>query len=143
MINELELVRERLYETAVPMAGIEMPWKQALERLNASRQHCMATHYIVRDWLWVDVTSIPDVQHQQFRAAGLKPVVLVTRNVFFRSNRLFIFDDWVRSSLLVNFTEGCFFDTANSLYLLVGDGLRTSADLQTLLKLVPVEDFND
>lgn len=142
-MNELELLRERLYETAVPMPGIEMSSEQAFERLNASLKHCTATHYIVRDWLWVDVTSIPDVQHQQFRAAGLKPVVLVTRNVFFRSNRLFIFDDWVRSSLLVNFTEGCFFDTADSLYLLVGDGLRTSADLQTLLKLVPVEDFND
>lgn len=142
-MNELELLRERLYETAVPMPGIEMSSAQAVERLNASRQHCMAAHFIVHDWLWIDVTSVPDVEHQQFQAAGLQPVVLITRNVWYRSNRLFIFDDWVRSGLLVNFTEGCFFEATDSRYLLVGNGLRTSADLQTLLKLVPVEDFND
>jgi hypothetical protein len=143
MMNELVLLRERLYESAVPMPGIAMSWAKAHARLDASIQSGMVTGFIVQGWLWADVTAIPDVEQKQFKAAGLQPVILITRDVLYRTNRLLISDDWVRSGLMLDLTEGCLFHAVDSCYVLLGDGVRTSIDYQTLLKLVPSEDFND
>ncbi|WP_341303241.1 hypothetical protein [Pseudomonas sp. TMP25] len=142
-MSEIELIRERLYETAVPMPGIAMSRSKAHARLDASIQSGIEMGFIVDGWLWADVTGIPDVEQKHLQAAGMQPAVLLTRDVLYRSNRLFIFDEWVRSGMLLDFTEGCVFHAVDSCYVLLGDGLRTSIDYQTLLKLMPSEDFND
>jgi hypothetical protein len=36
---------------------------------------------------------------------------------------------------LVAFTEGCFFETGNSVYVLLGHGVRKTAELSTVNKV--------
>ncbi|SFO95079.1 DUF6957 family protein [Pseudomonas borbori] len=142
-MSEIELIRERLYETAVPMPGIALSWSKAHAHLDTSIQSGIEMGFIVEDWLWADVTGIPDVEQKHLQAEGLQPAVLITRDVLYRTNRLLNFGEWVRSGLLLDFTEGCLFHAVDSCYVLLGDGLRTNIDFQTLLKLVHSEDFND
>ena len=49
--------------------------------------------------------------------------------------RRFDVGDWVRTTALVNFSEGCFFQTRNTLYVLVGDGQRKQAEFSTVMSL--------
>ena len=141
-MNEFESLRDRLYETAVPMPGIAMSQAQARERVNVSRQNCMSIHFIVGDWLWIDLNSLPDRAHKQLQASGQQPVVLISRLVMYSSDQGRGEGNWMLTTLLESFTDG-FFKTRNSHILLFGNGLRTSTDLQTLLKLLPAGYSND
>ncbi|MCY1559454.1 hypothetical protein D9M68_964970 [compost metagenome] len=61
--------------------------------------------------------------------------MLYAHNVLFDSDRRFDVGDWVRTTPLVSFSEGCFFQTKNTLYVLVGDGERKRAEFNTVMSL--------
>lgn len=47
--------------------------------------------------------------------------------------------DWVRSTPLVSFTQGCFFETHDTVYALLGHGVRKRAELSAMVKVFRAE----
>lgn len=133
-MDALGKISALLYGTGEVMAGIEMSWEQARERVLARDRSLWMQYCIVRDWIWIDLILDED-QVALFHAAGQQPVLLYAHNVLFDSERRFDVGDWVRTTALVNFSEGCFFQTRNTLYVLVGDGQRKQAEFSTVMSL--------
>lgn len=133
-MNDLEKIADVLYGPGQTIPGIEMTWEQARERVEARNHSVWVPYCVVRDWVWIDLTlSASDLE--QFRAAGQQPVVMYSHSVLYDSARRFDVGDWVRTTPLVSFSNGCFFRTRNSLYVLVGDGVRKRAELSTVMSL--------
>lgn len=133
-MNELGKVNELLYGPGTVMPGIPMTWEQARARVEASDRSPWMPYCIVEDWTWSDLILTQDEQ-EMFRISGFQPVMLFAHNVLFDSERRFDVGDWVRTTPLVSFSEGCFFQTKNTLYVLVGDGRRKQAEFSTLINL--------
>lgn len=133
-MNELEKITGLLYGAGEVMPGIEMTMEQARDRVLASDLSSFVPYCIVRDWIWIDLV-LPDPALEQFQAAGQQPVMLYSHSVLYDSARRFDVGDWVRTTPLVTFSEGCFFRTRNSLYVLVGDGVRKRAELPTVMSI--------
>jgi hypothetical protein len=133
-MNELENIHRLLQGPGEVMPGIEMSWEQARDRVLLSDHSCSAPYCIVRDWVWIDLI-LTDQEREQLLAAGQQPVVMYSQSVLFDSARRFDVGDWVRTSPLVTFSDGDFFRTRNSLYVLVGDGVRKRAELSTVMSI--------
>lgn len=133
-MNELDKVASMLFGPGKVMPGIDMTWEQARDRVEASNHSVWVPYRIVKDWVWNDLT-LSTAQQEQFRAAGLQPVILYSHSVLYDSARRFDVGDWVRTTPLVSFSDGCFFQTRNTLYVLVGDGLRKQTELSTVMSL--------
>ena len=133
-MNELDKVASMLFGPGKVMPGIDMTWEQARDRVEASNHSVWVPYCIVKDWVWNDLT-LSTAQQEQFRAAGRQPVILYSHSVLYDSARRFDVGDWVRTTPLVSFSEGCFFQTRNTLYVLVGDGLRKQTELSTVMNL--------
>lgn len=133
-MNELEKITGLLYGAGEVMPGIEMTMEQARDRVLASDLSSFVPYCIVRDWIWIDLI-LPDPALEQFQAAGQQPVMLYSHSVLYDSARRFDVGDWVRTTPLMTFSDGCFFRTRNSLYVLVGDGVRKRAELTTVMSL--------
>lgn len=121
-----------LHGEGVPMQGFEISREEAVQ---ITRKHFPHFEYcIVRDWVWVDL----DVTSEQ--EAGLvrtqrKPAVILARTVIYDSSRRFDIGDFVRTSPLYKWKEGFIFATLNSAYILLGDGVRKRASLETVASL--------
>jgi hypothetical protein len=133
-MNMLEEIHSLLQGPGEAMPGIDMTWEQARDRVLLSDHSCWVPYCIIKDWVWIDLI-LTDQEREQLKAADQQPVVLYSHSVLFDSNRRFDVGDWVRTSPLVTFSDGCFFRTRNSLYVLVGDGVRKRADLSTVMGL--------
>lgn len=133
-MNALEEIHSLLQGPGEAMQGIDMTWEQARDRVLLSDHSCWVPYCIIKDWVWIDLI-LTDQEREQLNAAGQQPVVLYSHSVLFDSNRRFDVGDWVRTSPLVTFSDGCFFRTRNSLYVLVGEGIRKRADLSTVMGL--------
>lgn len=133
-MDALDKIAALLYGTGEVMPGIEMSWEQARARVEARGRASWMDYCAVANWSWIDLT-LPEDAQEKFRCAGLQPVVLYAHNVLFDSRRRFDVGDWVRTTPLVSFSEGCFFQTRNTLYVLVGDGQRKQAEFSTVMSL--------
>lgn len=133
-MHELDKVAQLLYGPGEVMPGVAMSWEQARERVEARGHSQRMPYCIVSDWVWHDLI-VPSLFHERFQIDGQQPVMLYAHNVMFDSAGRFDVGDWVRTSPLVSFSEGCFFQTRNTLYVLVGDGLRKQTELSTLMSL--------
>lgn len=133
-MSYLTKIADLLHGPGSTMPGIEMSWEQARERVEA-RNHPVGVPYcIVRKWVWIDLI-LSASELEQFHEAGLQPVLMYSPRVLYDSARRFDVGDWLRTTPLVSFSEDCFFRTRNTLYVLVGDGVRKSADPATLMSL--------
>ncbi|MCY1378827.1 hypothetical protein D9M69_664920 [compost metagenome] len=54
----------------------------------------------------------------------MQPAVILADNVVFDSRGRFAAGHWVRSTLLVEYHDGCLFETRNTRYALMGTGRR-------------------
>lgn len=134
MMSELNKITAFLYGPGEVMPGIQMSWEQARARVEARGRASWMDFCVVENWNWIDLTLSAEAQ-EKFRSAGLQPVVLYAHNVLFDSRRRFDVGDWVRSTPLVSFSEDCFFQTRNTLYVLVGNGQRKQAEFNTVMSL--------
>ncbi len=123
-----------LYGSEELMPGIQMSWEQARERVVARDRSLWMPYCIVRDWIWIDLI-LTEEEQGILRSSGREAVMLCAHSVLFDSERRFDVGDWVRTTPLVSFSEGCFFQTLNTLYVLVGDGQRKQAELSTVMSL--------
>lgn len=90
---------------------------------------------LVDDWT-IFRSDVTEDELQKIHAAGQLPLVLFARNVRFDSQRRFDVGDWMRSTFAISFEEERFFETRNSVYVLMGPGHEKSASLNTIFSFV-------
>ncbi|MDG9922422.1 MULTISPECIES: hypothetical protein [unclassified Pseudomonas] len=121
-----------LYGEGTPMQGLEMSDEEAV-RITLKRfpwfEYC-----IVRDWTWIDL-EVTAEQGAELARTQRKPAIIFARTVIFDSSRRFDVGDFVRTSPLYKWKEGFIFATLNSCYLLMGNGVRKRATLETVASL--------
>lgn len=83
---------------------------------------------VVRRWILIDLTVNTD-EKEKLTGLGLLPTTLYAHEVVFDSRNRFQPGMWVRSNFGKSFTEGCMFETKNTVYLLLAAGQRKEASL--------------
>ena len=83
---------------------------------------------VVRHWILIDVTVTSD-EREKLTKLGLLPATLFAHEIVLDSKGRFQPKMWVRSNFGKSFTQGCLFETKNTVYLLWGSGLRKEATL--------------
>lgn len=81
---------------------------------------------IVRKWILIDLTVTPD-EKEKLTNLSLLPMTVFAHEVVLDSQGRFQPNMWVRSNFGRSFTEGCIFETNNTVYLLCGPGQRKEA----------------
>jgi hypothetical protein len=128
-MDELHAVSDMLYGPAQPMSGSAMTNEQALALMQSRR--LMTGYCLVRDWQWLDL-DVTDEQRALLEKTRRQPAIIYAHTVIYDSARRWDVGDFVRTSPLVSFDDGFLFRTLNSVYVLLGDGLRKRADLETV-----------
>ena len=131
-MGDLDAITALLYGPGISMVGHEMTNDQAISKV---RERFPTRHYcLVRDWIWIDL-DMPSEVREHLIDTGRQPIMLYAHNVVFDSLKRFDSGDWVRSTPLVNLSEGVFFETKNSVYVLIGHGIRKRAALSTVIEV--------
>jgi hypothetical protein len=128
-VDELNAITELLYSPGEPMSGSPMTDEQALAY---AREHCWRTEFcLVRQWLWIDL-DVAEAQRIELAKTQRQPALIYAHSVIYDSARRWDVGDFVRTSPLHRFDEGFLFKTLNSTYVLLGDGQRKRAALETV-----------
>lgn len=104
---------------AVALANLHFP----------SRAYCL-----VADWAILDI-EVSTRQRKAITDRGLTPALVYALTVIQDSKGRFPPGDWVRTTLAVSFTQGCLFETKNTIYVLMGSGRRLRTDLDIALSM--------
>lgn len=128
-MDDLQTITDLLYRPGEPMRGSMMTDDQALV---FAREHCRFTEFcLVRQWLWIDL-NVSEAQRVELEKTQRQPVILYAHGVVYDSSRRWDVGDVVRTSPLSLFEEGFLFRTLNSTYVLLGEGQRKRATLETV-----------
>lgn len=122
----LEEVAQLFYEEGEAKPG----WEGCQEDLIslAAKAFPGKAFCVVRQWILIDLTVTPD-EKKKLASLGLLPMTLFAHEVVLDSNGRFQAQMWVRSNFGQSFTEGCMFETKNTVYLLHSAGQRKEASL--------------
>ncbi len=94
------------------------------EALAYARKKFAYTEFcLIRDWIWVDL-DVSENQRLHLMQTQRQPALIYAHSVVYDSARRWDVGDFVRTSLLNDFAEGFLFKTLNSVYLLLGPGIR-------------------
>lgn len=118
-----------LHGPGEPMTGSAMTNEEALEYGRATFNG--APFCLVRNWIWLDL-EVPADQDKLFTQLDIEPAFLFAHTVVYDSLRRWDVGDFVRTSPLQKFTDGFVFQTKNTHYVLLGDGLRKQAHPKAL-----------
>lgn len=128
-MDDLQTLSDLLYGPGEPMTGSTMTDEQALA---FAREHCRFTEFcLVRQWLWIDL-NVTEAQRIELERTQRQPVILYAHQVIYDSARRWDVGDVVRTSPLCSFEDGFLFRTLNSVYLMLGEGQRKRAALETV-----------
>lgn len=83
---------------------------------------------IVRQWILIDLIVTPD-ENEKLTKLGLLPATLFAHEVVLDSKGRFEPTMWARSNFGKSFTEGCMFETKDTVYLLLGAGQKKEASV--------------
>lgn len=128
-MSELSGVSDLLYGAGVPMVGIEISDDEAVERVR--KQFRFSDYCLVRDWIWIDL-DVSDEQRALLEKTGRQPTIVYAHTVIYDSARRWDVGDFVRTSPLHAFHDGFLFQTWNTVYVLLGGGVRKRAALETV-----------
>jgi len=112
-------------------AGDELPgWESSPEGLISLAEKAFPgkAFCVVRQWILIDLTVTPD-EKEKLTNLGLLPTALFAHEVVLDSKGRFQPGMFVRSNFGRSFTEGCMFETKNTVYLLLAAGQRKVASL--------------
>lgn len=132
-MRTLEEVVDVLYSAGVPMSGSHMSDEEALSY--ARKNFPYGNFCLVRGWLWLDIET-SDQQRRALEKSQRQPALIYAHTVIFDSERRWDVGDFVRTSLLHQFSDGFHFKTLNSTYLLLGTGSRKPASADTIACLI-------
>ncbi len=88
---------------------------------------------IVNEWVWLDLDA-PDLVVEELALEGMKPIMLLVFDVLFDSSTNSN-SHWFRSTPMMDFTDGMFFQTQNKLYILLGSGRRKFMSLSAVVRM--------
>ncbi|MFI8742924.1 DUF6957 family protein [Stutzerimonas zhaodongensis] len=128
-MKDLNAVTEMLYGAGQPMAGSDMTDAQALAHIESLRLN--TGFCLVRNWIWLDL-DVTDEQRTVLEKTQRQPVMIYAHSVIYDSARRWDVGDFVRTSPLHRFDEGFLFKTSNTTYVLLGNGVRKRAALETV-----------
>lgn len=122
MIDILDEMSHMLYE---PGETCELGWFEHVDSgltqmiIEITDKPCC----FVKDWTIWDL-DFDDVQLEVINEWGNTPVIIYARHVIEDQQQRYIHGDQMRSSLLKALYEPAFFETNNTMYVLVGLGTR-------------------
>ena len=128
-MDSLGAVTELLHGAGATMRGYECSDDEAVIRVHElfpDKSFCL-----VRDWIWIDLIMPKSVHVERERTAH-QDVILYAHQVVLDSRCRFFPGDWIRTSPLIALTDDCFFETGNTVYVLLGNGTRKTAELSTV-----------
>lgn len=128
-MSELNETLELLYGDGKPMIGAQVSQDDAVRIVR--ERYPYAEYCIVSNWQWIDLDVTP-AQLDELTKTNRKSVVIYADTVIYDSRRRWDVGDFVRTSYLYNLEDGFIFMTLNSIYILMGDGIRKSASLETV-----------
>jgi len=128
-MKELHAITDLLYGDGIQMSGSKVGQDEAV-RIVRERHPC-AEYCLVSNWRWLDL-DVTQEQRDELVRTNRQPVVIYAHTVIYDSQRRWDVGDFVRTSYLHKFGEGFIFQTLNTIYILMGDGIRKRASLDTL-----------
>jgi hypothetical protein len=126
-----ELV-ELLHGGGKPMSGFGKDiWEAEVEAvLNfPNKPYC-----IVRDWRIIEL-DVDENYRDSLVNDGLAPYVLYAAEVVLHSSGKRRKGEWVRSTFQRSFTHGYLFESTNTVYVLLGRGLRKKGSARAVMEI--------
>ncbi len=133
-MDDVRKISELLHGSGEVLPGIEMSLSEACARGTAAGLYDETPFCVVQDWIWIDL-KVPASIRDLLQAAGQQPVMVYAHRVLYDSAGRFGAGDWVRTTQLVEFSDGCLFRSRNTRYVLVGPGIRKGAELAAVLNI--------
>lgn len=90
---------------------------------------------VVSNWIYADL-EVTDGQRSVFQQQGLNPVLLWAHTVLIDDRRPHYVGHCVRSTVQVSFTEGCLFETRNTVYVLRGPGVGKLVNAAVVMSIL-------
>ena len=133
-MDRIKKIQDLLYGAGEPMEGTAMGVEAAAAYV---RERFSDTPFcIVRDWIWIDLELV-EMGIQMLRDNQLSPAMLYAHNVVYDSaHRYREIGGYVRTTPLLSFSEGFLFQTRNTMYVLLGKGVRKRATLEVVSSLL-------
>mgnify|MGYP003633823465 CR=1 FL=1 len=128
-MTELNTLYDLIHGPGSPISGKEVAETEAIDRVRTRfplREYCL-----VRDWIWVDL-DLTSSELAALKKTNRQPALLYAHTVIFDSSRRFDVGDFVRTSPLHEFHDDFLFCTFHTVYVLLGNGLRKRASLETV-----------
>ncbi|WP_372028443.1 hypothetical protein [Pseudomonas kurunegalensis] len=119
---DLDGVRRQLY-------GLDFSREEAIA--TAEQRWPLKAYCVVEDWTIFRV-GLNAEELKRVHAAGHLPFFMFAHKVVEDSQHRFQPGDWVRSSMCTAFTDGVFFETRNTVYVLLGQGHEQTASLKAI-----------
>ncbi|OYT97723.1 MAG: hypothetical protein CFE49_00435 [Pseudomonas sp. PGPPP3] len=115
------------------MPGSGMTDEEALAHARKNFAHM--EFCLVRDWIWVDL-DVSEEQRLHLAQTQRQPALIYAHSVVYDSARRWDVGDFVRTSLLSQLTDGFQFITLNSVYLLLGPGIRKQSSPEIVSSII-------
>lgn len=131
-MQELNETLDLLYGDGIHMPGAQVTQEDAARIIQ--ERYPYAEYCLVSDWRWVDL-DVTSEQRSELAKTSRHPVLIYAHTVIYDSRRRWEVGDFVRTSYLHKFEDGFIFQTLNSIYILVGDGVRKRASFETLRRI--------
>jgi hypothetical protein len=128
-VKQFNEVAKLLSSTGILMPGAQVSQDEAVRIVR--ERYPFAEYCIVSHWIWIDI-DVSAIAIDALARTQRQPAVLYAHNVIFDSQRRWDVGDFVRTSLLHRFEDGFIFKTLNSVYILMGDGVRKRATPETV-----------
>jgi len=131
-MTDLKEMTDLLYGEGEPMQGGNLTLEEAIEQGQVFAKY--KPYRIVRNWIWADL-EMDDKIVKDLERRDLKPVMIYAHEVMYDSSQRFELGNWVRTTPLTKFTPPCFFETRNTLYILVGEGKRKATSMDAIMSI--------
>ena len=128
-MEKLNEITALLFSAGLPMSGAKVSQDEAVRIVR--ERYPYAEYCIVSNWRWIDLEVTP-VQLSELTRTNRQPAVIYADTVIYDSSRRWDVGDFVRTSFLHKFEEDFIFKTLNSIYILIGNGVRKRATLEAI-----------
>ncbi|WP_342244725.1 DUF6957 family protein [Pseudomonas sp. OTU5201] len=125
IVEFLSKIAEVFYGKGESLPGCALTEAEAIAWVQQQFPH--KPYCLVRDWRWLDL-QLDGAALEEVERSGRRPALIFAETIVFDSRARFRPGHWVRTTLLVSYTEGGLFETRNTVYVLLGAGCRLSAD---------------
>jgi hypothetical protein len=131
-MDKLKLLAEMLRGPALAMEGLDASVDEAAAHL--AERFPGKPYCVVQDWVLFDL-EMPDLVREGMAGMGQKPMMLVFLDMVHDTLGRYPIGGWARTAPMQSFVEERFFETRNSVYVLIGPGQRRRATLSSIIRL--------